>query len=410
MFRSHIKILFALFTFIILLTSCNLNREKYSEVILKDSLDDAGILKKFNIQTRHYEVIEEQLKTGDSFSKILTDNGIVGLQLEKAILACDTFLDLNKLKVGDEYFVFKRKDSTHICDYMVYRRSARTYIKFDFRDSIQMQWIQLPERIDTLVRAGRIESSLWNAMSDKKMDPRLAIELADIYSWTIDFYELQKGDSFIVMYEKRYIEDAYVGLGKVLSCHFIHSGKNFTAYRYTQDESTQYFDAEGNSLRRAFLKAPLKYGRISSHFSNSRLHPVLKIRRPHHGVDYAAPTGTPVHSIGDGRISSIGRKGGYGKRVEIKHNGTYTTGYAHLSNFAKGLKQGDRVSQGQLIGYVGSTGLSSGPHLDFRVYKNGTPIDPLKMESPAATPINAQNKATFSTLVNTYNQILLAKY
>jgi murein DD-endopeptidase MepM/ murein hydrolase activator NlpD len=238
------------------------------------------------------------------------------------------------------------------------------------------------------------------------MDPRLALELSDIYAWTIDFYGLQKGDSFNLVFEKESIDSIYVGIGKVLACHFIHAGHNYQAYLYSQDSLEDYFDEEGGSLRRAFLKAPLKFGRISSHFSNSRLHPVLKIRRPHHGVDYAAPTGTPILTIGDGKVTFVGRKGGYGNRVEIKHNSTYSTGYAHLSKYAKGLKAGDFVKQGTIIGYVGATGLATGPHLDFRVYKNGTPIDPLKMESPPAIPINDANKSAFAEKIIYWNNKL----
>jgi murein DD-endopeptidase MepM/ murein hydrolase activator NlpD len=182
-----------------------------------------------------------------------------------------------------------------------------------------------------------------------------------------------------------------------------HSGKDFFAIPFEQDSSLSFFDEEGNSLRKTFLKAPLKFSRISSRFSNSRLHPVLKIRRPHHGVDYAAPTGTPVYSVGDGKIiaKAWDKKGG-GNYIKIKHNGTYTTGYLHLNGFAKGIKVGDFVKQGDLIGYVGKTGLATGPHLDFRFYRNGKPVDPLKVDAPPVEPISEENKTIFDSIKTIY--------
>jgi murein DD-endopeptidase MepM/ murein hydrolase activator NlpD len=262
---------------------------------------------------------------------------------------------------------------------------------------------ELEVRIDTVRNVGVIESSLWMSMKNAGVDPNLALELSDIYAWTIDFYGLQKGDRFVAIYEKKFIDTNYIGLGKIIACRFENSGHSFYGYRFTQDSLEDVFDEEGGSLRRAFLKAPLRFKRISSGYSNSRLHPVLKIRRPHHGVDYAAATGTPIHTIGDGRVIFIGRKGGYGKRVEIKHNGVYTTGYAHMSRYAKGLKKGDFVKQGQTIGYVGMTGTATGPHLDFRVYKNGQPINPLKMKSPPAVPIKKEYLDDYKKVMDKYS-------
>ncbi len=177
-------------------------------------------------------------------------------------------------------------------------------------------------------------------------------------------------------------------------------GVDFWAIPFVQDSTRDFFDDQGKSLRKAFLKAPLRYSRISSRFSNSRYHPILKIRRPHHGVDYAAPTGTPVHAIGDGLVISKGYNGGGGNAVKIKHNGVYTTSYMHLHGYARGLHRGSYVKQGEVIGYVGSTGLATGPHLDFRVYKNGMAIDPLKMEAPPVEPVKEDNMTAFTEVKN----------
>jgi murein DD-endopeptidase MepM/ murein hydrolase activator NlpD len=251
-----------------------------------------------------------------------------------------------------------------------------------------------------------IESSLWNAMVKNDLPAELALELSDIYAWTIDFFGLQKGDSIRVYYDEQYVDSTRIGIGRIYAADFYHARMWQEAFWFEDGNIHNYFDAEGNSLRKAFLKAPLNYKRISSKFTYARKHPVYKVVRPHTGVDYAAPTGTPVVSIGDGVVTMKQYKGGGGNTVKIKHNSTYTTAYLHLSKYAKGLAVGKRVKQGEVIGYVGSTGASTGPHLDFRVWKNDSPIDPLKMQSPPAEPIPPQYKDTFATVVAKYREHL----
>jgi murein DD-endopeptidase MepM/ murein hydrolase activator NlpD len=222
-------------------------------------------------------------------------------------------------------------------------------------------------------------------------NPLLALELSEIYAWSIDFFGLQKGDQFKVIYDESFVDSVSVGISRIHAAWFYHMGHEFWAIPFEQDSVVSFFDEDGNSLRKAFLKAPLRYSRISSGFSNSRLHPILKIRRPHHGVDYAAPAGTPVEAVGDGQVIAAAYERGGGNYVKIRHNGVYTTSYLHLSRFGKGIRKGVYVKQGDVIGYVGSTGLSTGPHLDFRFYKNGQPINPLKVEAPPVEPIHESN-------------------
>jgi murein DD-endopeptidase MepM/ murein hydrolase activator NlpD len=199
-----------------------------------------------------------------------------------------------------------------------------------------------------------------------------------------------------VIYEESFVDSQSIGIDKVLGAWIYHNQNEFWAIPFIQDSVRSFFDEEGNSLRKAFLKAPLRFSRISSGFSNSRYHPVLKIRRPHHGIDYAAASGTPVHSVGDGVITKRGyQKNGGGNYVKIKHNSVYSTTYMHLSRFGKGIKQGVYVKQGDVIGYVGATGLATGPHLDFRFYKNGSPVNPLKVEAPPVEPVHEENKSTY---------------
>ena len=201
-----------------------------------------------------------------------------------------------------------------------------------------------------------------------------------------------------MVYEELFIGNKSLGTGKIYGAQFIRSGNHLTAIPFIQDGKESFFDINGNSLRKAFLKAPLQFSRISSRFSSARMHPILRIIRPHYGVDYAAPIGTPVHSIGDGRITSIGDEGGSGKMVRIQHNSVYATAYLHLSRFGEGISPGVFVKQGDIIGYVGSSGLSTGPHLDFRFYRNGSPVDPLKVDAPPVEPVSEENMPMFNRM------------
>ncbi len=390
--------------------SCNQHGNNKNDDVQIDTtsilIEKADPVKSFGILVNEFTVIQDVIKPNQTLSVILGKHSVKYKDIDELVRNSKEIFDVRRIKSGNHFYIFQTKDSVPQTRYFVYQINKIEYVRYEFADSILVNREKLEVRIDTVHRSGIIESSLWMSMKNSGVDPNLALELSDIYAWTIDFYGLQKGDRFIAIYEKKFIDTNYIGLGKIIACRFDNNGQSFFGYRFKQDSIEDIFDNEGGSLRRAFLKAPLKFRRISSRFSNSRYHPVLKIRRPHHGVDYAAATGTPVHTIGDGRITFVGRKGGYGKRVEIKHNGIYSTGYAHLSRYANGLKKGDFVKQGTTIGYVGSTGMSTGPHLDFRVYKNGQPIDPLKMKSPPALPIKKEYLDEYNKVMSKYSRQL----
>ena len=240
-------------------------------------------------------------------------------------------------------------------------------------------------------------------MIDSGVSPELIISLSDIYAWTVDFFGLQKGDRFRVLYEEKLCDGEVVAVDTVRYAIFSRGKEHLPSIMFDQkDGGNIYWNEKGESMRKAFLKAPLKFSRISSGFSYARRHPVTKKVRPHTGVDYAAPKGTPVMTIGDGTVTSIKYEGAGGNTVRIRHNSVYSTAYLHLSGYAKGLKVGQRVRQGQVIGYVGSTGRSTGPHLDFRVWKNGSPINPLKMQSPPAEPIKKASLEAFQAAHEKY--------
>jgi murein DD-endopeptidase MepM/ murein hydrolase activator NlpD len=307
--------------------------------------------------------------------------------------------DLRKIRAGNKYAIFLEKDSLATLRYLVYEHTPVDYVLFSFFDKVSIEMGQKEVIQKSQFAGGSIVTSLWNAMIDQEINPMLANELSEIYAWSIDFFGLQPADSFSVVYDEQYVDSVSVGLGKIHAAYFRHAGRDFYAIPFVQDSVESYYDVEGLSLRKAFLKAPLRYSRISSRYSHSRMHRILKIRRPHHGVDYSAPSGTPVQAIGDGKIIEAKRgynKGG-GNMIKIRHNSTYSTAYLHLAGFAPGIKQGIYVRQSDVIGYVGTTGLSTGPHLDFRFYKNGKAIDPLKVEAPPVDPVREENKLAFDS-------------
>lgn len=350
----------------------------------------------YDIPKDSFLIEEYMVQHNQNLSDILLRSGVDYPTIHRLVSASDTVFDVRKIRVGQPYTLFYTPDTLRRLRHFVYTIDNTDYLIYSLGDSITARRRSKPVSIVDRTASARIESSLWNAITGQGLNPSLALELSEIFAWTVDFFGIEKGDYFKVLYQERFVDSTSIGVGQVKAALFRHRNRHYYAFHFNEDGEWNYFDENGNSLRKAFLKAPLKFSRISSRFSSGRLHPVLKIRRPHHGVDYAAPAGTPVYAIGDGRVTHKGwdAKGG-GNYLKIKHNSVYTTVYMHLKGFAPGLSQGKQVRQGELIGFVGSTGLSTGPHLDFRVFQNDRPIDPLKMEAPSAEPVKAVHKERF---------------
>ncbi len=352
------------------------------------------VQKRYGIPVQDFRLITKQVGRNQVLADLLLPYGI-GMQEVMEIAALpDSLINERRIRQGNHYTLFLAPDST--LSYFAYEKDALNYVVIDFQEGVKARSGRKNQELRLKKASGSISSSLWLSMRDNNINPLLANELSEIFAWSIDFFGIQKGDQFKVIYEEAYIDTLSLGINRVLGAWFRHNGAEFWAIPFRQDGNRSFFDEEGNSLRKAFLKAPLRYSRISSGFSNSRLHPVLKIRRPHHGVDYAAPTGTPVHSVGDGVVTRVGYQArGGGNYIKIKHNSVYSTTYMHLKGFARGMKGGVYVKQGDVIGYVGSTGLATGPHLDFRFYKNGHAVNPLKVEAPPVEPVAEQNQLAF---------------
>ncbi len=365
-----------------------------------DSLDNQRIIiREYGLAVDSFYIITGKVKRNQTLSTILNGYGVSHDTIHELALASIDVFDLRKFRMGKPYKVFCSKDTTHKVRYFIYEHTPVDYVMFGLEDSIQVRRQEKEVNLIPREASGVITSSLWNTMVDNGLDPMLAFELSEIYAWSIDFFGLQKEDGFKIYYEEQFVDTNYIGLGKIHGAVFCHAGQDFYAVPFVQDSVESFYDQDGNSLRKAFLKAPLRFSRISSRYSHSRLHPILKIRRPHLGVDYAAPIGTPVHAVGDGKIIRTGYTKGNGNWIKIQHNSVYATAYLHLSRYGKGIRTGTYIKQGDIIGYVGSTGLSTGPHLDFRFYKNGYPVDPLKVKAPPVEPVKEEKRHAYDSLL-----------
>lgn len=360
----------------------------------------------YGIKIDDYRVDTCRVQAGETLSGILHRHGLTNKQWRDIQPFLKKNPELSAIREGGQYYAFR--NDTALC-YFAYKLNRRETRIVSLLDSFYLWHDTLPLIVERRKAEFTITSSLWQAITDKNLPVELALELSEIYAWTINFFALQPGDSVRVLYDEQFVEGSRIGIGRIYAAHFYHGKKWLPAYYLDDKKASGYFDDEGKSLRKTFLKAPLNYKRISSHFSYARKHPVYHVVRPHTGVDYAAPAGTPVVALGDGVVTFRAYKGGGGNTIRIRHNSTYETGYLHLSKYAKGLKVGQYVKQGEVIGYVGSTGASTGPHLDFRVWKNGTPVNPLTLDSPSAEPVPNELRQAYDSLANHYNEILLGK-
>lgn len=337
-----------------------------------------------------YSVEDGVVKEGDYFSIIMENLGVPQSTVNELIATGKKVFDVKNIRVGNRYHAYFNSDTTgdESLAYLVYDRDRRSVVVFSLQDTLSVYVYEKDIITNLHYDEVTINNSLWYDTQKAGCTPLLAIKLSDIYAWTIDFFALQKGDSFKAVYEVEECDGQVMEVGKVYYASFVHSGKEHQAYYF--DDGTagnKYWNEKGEASRKAFLKAPLKYSRISSGFSYARRHPVTRRVQPHTGVDYAAPKGTPVVSIGDGVVQSAKYEGAGGNTVRIQHNRVHRTAYLHLSKFGKGIRPGAKVSQGQVIGYVGATGRCTGPHLDFRIWENNKPVNPLKMITPPADPI-----------------------
>ncbi len=351
--------------------------------------------KEYGVAVDSFHIERGSITRNQNLSNILSEYNVSRQTIHNISLLPNEIFDARRMRAGNNYAVFVSADSTETAHYFIYEEDPVKFVRIKLTDSISVargKKIIDPRRKTT---SGYIKTSLWNTVTDSGSDPMIAILLSEIFAWSFDFFRLQKDDHFKIIYDENYVDSNRVGIGKIHAAYFNHRGKSFYAIPFEQDSVLSFYDTDGNSLRRTFLKAPLRFNRVSSGFSHSRMHPVLGVYRPHLGIDYAAPSGTPVYAIGDGVVVETTYRSAEGRMIRIRHNSVYTSGYLHLRNFAQGIKPGVKVEQGEVIGYVGATGLATGPHLDFRMWRNGQLVNPLSIESPPVEPVRKEKMGEF---------------
>ena len=348
------------------------------------------IIKEFGYVLNDYTVKRDTIKSGDSFGQILENNNLFYPKIYNIVQATNKIFNIRKINVGRPYTILYSKDSLEIPELFIYQPNPIDYVVVSLSDSIWAERKQKEVELKSLEASGTIYSSLSETMESLKLSPLLTNELSEIYAWNIDFFRLEKGDNFKIMYTSKYVNDSvYIGLNRIHNAYFEHRGKPFYAVEFKTDSLRniyEYFDENGKNLRRAFLLSPVQFSRISSRFNLRRKIAYYGKIKPHYGTDFAAPVGTEIRATAAGRVVKSGYTRGNGYYVTIKHNATYSTQYLHMKQ--KGLKVGRYVSQGDRIGYVGMTGYTSGPHVCYRFWKNGKQVDPLKQKLPEAKPIS----------------------
>ena len=349
----------------------------------------------YGMMVNDHTVVEDKVRRNQFLADILKAHNVpVRLINQVSVLPRNVF-DVRKIAPDKKYTVILSPDSVPVARAFVYEPNPIDYVVLWFGDDLNVDVCKREVHIVEKAVTGSIQSSLSHTINEMGISHELTNKFVDIFAWQIDFQRLQQGDQFKLIYEEMQVEGQPIGIGKINGIYFNHYSNGYYAIPFDQGNGLDYFDEDGNSLRKALLKYPIEFTRISSRYSGRRFHPVLKVNRPHLGTDFAAPTGTPIRSVGDGVIVEAQYKSNNGNYVKIRHNGTYTTQYLHMSKIAPGMKSGVRVKQGQWIGNVGSTGLATGPHLCYRFWKNGVQVDALRVELPPSEPISDEYKQSF---------------
>ena len=377
----------------VLLISCG---EKKSETN-KPKIVKEKIVKQFGYTLNDYTVKRDTVKRGDSFGSILENNNLFYPQIYNIVQKAKKVFDVRRINLGKPYTILFSKDSVKIPKVLIYQPNLIDYVVVSLTDSLFAEKKSKAVKLKEFEAEGVITSSLSETMEEKKLSPLLSNELSEIYAWTIDFFRLEKGDNFKIIYSAKFVDDSIaVGLNRIHSAYFEHRAKPFYAIEFETDPKRglfEYFDENGKNLRRAFLRAPVQFSRISSRYNLKRKIAYYGRVRPHLGTDFAAPRGTPIRATASGTVTKASYTRSNGNYIKIKHNGTYSTQYLHMDK--RGVKVGQFVKQGDYIGTVGMTGNTSGPHVCYRFWKNGKQVDPLKQKLPEAKPISKELKKRY---------------
>ncbi|HIG31959.1 MAG TPA: M23 family peptidase [Flavobacteriales bacterium] len=366
----------------------------------------------YDILVDSFNVTKGIVRKDQTLGQILYANHIDHPQIAEIASKSKGIFDVRSLSPEKEYTVICKNDSTEKACYFIYQENSINYIVIDLTDGIDVYRGKKEVKTRVNVAYGEINSSLWLAVEEQKISRKIATELATIYAWTIDFFKIQKGDGFKVYYENNYIDSSgtekYIGIGRILAAEFTHKNQKFYSFYYKENENFgDYYDEQGKTLRKSFLMAPVEYKRISSRYSKRRKHPVTGQWKGHFGTDYAAERGTPILATANGIIMKAAYTKNNGNYVKVKHNGSYLTQYLHMSKIKSGIRKGVYVKQGDIIGYVGSTGLATGPHVCYRFWKDGKQVDPFKQKLPPGDPIKKENREVYMLVKDSLMQILM---
>ncbi len=389
---------------LIVLFSCKTEQKQESKEITQISIIEKPVPKSYGFDLSDFAVLRDTIKRGDSFGKLMIDHEVDYPKIIKIAEEFKDTFDVKRIKIGKPYVILKSKDTAQTTQFFIYENDRINYTVVDFRDTVQAYTSKKKIKYVQREVAGIIKNNLSESLDTLGVDYAVTISLSEIYAWTIDFFSLEKGDKFKIIYKERYINDSiYAGFEPIEAAYFEHKGKPIYAFAYETDslkQITDYFDQDANNLRSTFLKAPIKFGyRVSSRYNLKRRIAYYGYKvRPHKGTDYAAAIGTPIIATADGTVTESTRRGGNGRYVKIKHNGTYSTQYLHMKK--QKVKRGEYVRQGDVIGWVGMTGNTGGPHVCYRFWKNGRQVDPLREKLPAAEPIADSLRATYLAHVN----------
>jgi murein DD-endopeptidase MepM/ murein hydrolase activator NlpD len=363
----------------------------------------------YGIPTDTLEIVEGIVERGENLSQILDNYNISLVTIDLLARKSRDVFDVRRINAHRNYILLHAQDSAQTARYFIYEPNEVEYVIYDLNGELDVRLEKREVEVVERAIAGTIESSLFESMLAAGGTAQLVNHFADIYAWRLNLSRLQPGDQFKLIYEEKLVDGNSIGFGKVKAAYFEHEGKPLYAIAFDQDgKQTGYYDQDGKSLKKAFLREPLEYSRISSRYTMNRFHPVQKRYKPHLGTDFAAPRGTPIRTVGDGVVLEAAYTRGNGYYVKIRHNKTYATQYLHMSKFAKGIRKGARVKQGQTIGFVGSTGLATGPHLCYRFWKNGKQVDALRVKLPSAHPIDKKHLAAFEEMKEEVVEKMLA--
>lgn len=389
------KKVFLLIAVLSSLISCTKSSKEIAE---KTNLKEP-VIEQFGFKFNEFNVLHDTVQGGDTFGNLLDDQNLGEKQVYDIVDKVKDGFDVRTIRIGKPFTLLRSKDRYKKLQAFIYQPDRGSYYVIDLRDSVSVYKKIRPILVKQRTIAGSLDGSLSEALNKQGVDVALADKLTKVYAWSIDFFKLKKGDKFAITFTERYIDDTiYDGVDSLKAAFFEYKGKTIYAFPFEQNQASgklDYFDEEGKALKNFFLKAPLKFVNITSHFTKNRFHPVQLVWKAHKGTDYAAPTGTPIMTTAAGVVEQTGYTAGNGNFVKVKHDKTYSTQYLHMSKIL--VRRGQRVTQGSIIGKVGSTGLATGPHVCYRFWKNGVQVDALKLKLPNSEPMDKRNLPRFVT-------------